>query len=584
MENWGAITYNDQLLLLTPASTVGDRQQVFSVQAHEMAHQWNGDLVTMAWWDDIWLNESFASWMAAKETALRNPDWKWWEDQDDDKESAMSADGRASSHAIQQHVADELQATNAFDPQITYSKGQAILRMFEAYLGADVFRSGVRAYMQARAYSNATTADLWNALSRASSKDVAAIAAGWTEQAGFPLVQVAAHCDAGGARTLSLSQTRFLLSGAEAAASHWNIPLQIRTGAAGATESVLLSSADQAVKAGRCDEPLSVNADAIGFYRASYDPATLATNTKNFGHLPDADRIALLDDQWALVESGMQQLPSYLALASSMGADLDTRAWEQIAQALETIEYDERGTPGHDAFAAYGRSILHPAFERLGWDSGPAETPGVKRLRRALIRDLGAWGDAAIIAEARKRFSAFVTDHKAIAPDDQSVILTIVAHYADLATFDQLHAIAKAATEQSEQERYFVALMRVRDPQLAARAVQIALSPDIPPQAESLRFNLIGVLAREHPQLSWNAFSTNSEKLLAQRVDFASLIIAQYVPEMYWNAVPLPDLETWVRAHVPAEMSASVERGMETAHFKFAEKAALVREADAYLH
>jgi aminopeptidase N len=584
MENWGAITYNDQLLLLTPVSTLGDRQQVFSVQAHEMAHQWNGDLVTMGWWDDIWLNESFASWMAAKETAQRNPDWKWWEDQDDDKESAMSADARATSHAIQQHVTDELQAMNAFDPQITYSKGQAILRMFEAYLGADVFRSGVRGYMQARAFSNATTADLWNALSRASNKDVAAIAAGWTEQAGFPLIAVAAHCDAAGARTISLSQTRLLLSGADAATSHWNVPLQIRAGAAGTAQSVLLSDSDQAVKAGRCDEPLSVNADAIGFYRAIYDPATLATNTRNFGHIPDADRIALLDDQWALVESGTQQLPSYLALASSMGADLDTRAWEQIAQALETIEYDERGTAGHDAFAAYGRSILRPAFERLGWDSGPTETPGVQRLRRALIRDLGAWGDAAVIAEARKRFNAFVIDHKAIAPDDQSVILTVVAHYADSATFDQLHAIAKATTEQAELERYFVALMRVRDPQLAARAVQIALSSDIPPQADSLRFQLIGVLAREHPQLSWNTFSTNSEKLLAQRIDFAPLIIAQYVPEMYWNGVPLPDLESWVRAHVPAEMSASVERGMETARFKFAEKTALVREADAFLH
>jgi hypothetical protein len=138
--------------------------------------------------------------------------------------------------------------------------------------------------------------------------------------------------------------------------------------------------------------------------------------------------------------------------------------------------------------------------------------------------------------------------------------------------------------EQSELERYFVALMRVRDPQLAARAVQIALSPDIPPQADSLRFELIGVLAREHPQLSWNTFSANSEKLLAQRVDLAPLIIAQYVPEMYWNGVPLPDLETWVRGHVPAEMAASVERGMETARFKLAEKTALVREADAYLH
>ena len=168
MENWGAITYHDQLLLLTAASTIGDRQQVFSVQAHEMAHQWNGDLVTMGWWDDIWLNESFASWRAAKETELRHPDWNWWESEDASKEQAMQADARVSSHAIQQHVTDELQADNAFDPEITYNKGEAVLRMFEAYMGPDSFRDGVRQYIKAHAFSNATTVDLWNALSAAS--------------------------------------------------------------------------------------------------------------------------------------------------------------------------------------------------------------------------------------------------------------------------------------------------------------------------------------------------------------------------------------------------------------------------------
>ncbi len=309
MENWGAITYNDQLLLVTPASTVGDKQQVYSVQAHEMAHQWNGDLVTMAWWDDIWLNESFASWMAAKETALRNPDWKWWEIQDSDKETAMAADARVSSHAIQQHVTDELQAMNAFDPEITYSKGQAIVRMFEAYLGPDVFRSGIRSYIKAHAFSNATTADLWNGLSLASGKNVGEIAAAWTEQAGFPLISVAARCDAGGARTISLTQKRFLLSGTDPNASHWNVPLQIRAGERAARQSVMLSQDGQTVAAGRCDEPLSVDADAIGFYRVMYDAATLAANTKNFGIIPDADKNALLDDQWALVESCAAPLP-----------------------------------------------------------------------------------------------------------------------------------------------------------------------------------------------------------------------------------------------------------------------------------
>jgi aminopeptidase N len=583
MENWGAITYNDQALLLSSSSTIESRQEVFSTQAHEMAHQWYGDLVTMAWWDDIWLNESFASWMAAKETALRNPDWKWWEGQDADKESAMSADARVTSHAIQQHVTDELQAVNAFDPLITYSKGQAILRMFEAYLGPDAFRTGIRSYMHAHAFSNAATSDLWNALSAASGKDVGAIAADWTERAGFPLVNVTASCDAAGARTLALSQQRFLLSGVDNEHSHWKIPLQIRIGRAATTEALLLTQDRATMPAGRCDEPLSADAGALGFYRVRYDQGTLAINTKNFGSLADADRLAMLDDQWALVESGLEPLPTYLQLAASMGSTLDSRAWIQIAAALGAIEFDERGTVGHDAFAAYARSVLKPVFEQLGWEAKPEETPDVQALRRTAIRELGSWRDQGIIDEARKRFAAFLTDRQSISPDGQGMILTIVAQYADAATFQSLHAVARSAKDETELRRYYAALVTVRDPDLAQQAAQIALSTEIPPQAAALRLQLIAQLAGEHQELSWRVFRENSERLLQPFALDAPLIIAQEMPDTYWSGIPMAELEAWARAHVPAEMAESVDRGMETARFHLAEKNRLAGAADAYL-
>jgi aminopeptidase N len=583
MENWGAITYNDQTLLLSASSSTANRQTVFSIQAHEMAHQWNGDLVTMAWWDDIWLNESFASWMAAKETDLRNPDWKWWEAQDGDKEDAMSADSKISSHPIQQHVTDEMQATNAFDPQITYSKGQAILRMFEAFLGADTFRAGIRSYIKAFAYSNATTSDLWNALNSSSSQDVRAIAAGWTEQAGFPVVNVAASCDPTGARTVTLSQKRFLLSGVDKENASWKIPLQIRSGSDAAPQALLLARQDQTAAAGRCDEPLSANAGALGFYRTRYDAATLAVNTKNFHRLKDADRIALLDDQWALVESGTDPLPTYLSLAASMGSDLDTRAWTQIAAALSTIEYAERGSAGHEAFALYARSILNPVFEKLGWNAQASDTPAVRTLRRAVIRELGTWGDPAVIDEARKRFAAFLTDHQSMTPDDQGVVLYIVAQYADAATFENLHAVARAAKDETEMRRYYSALMAVRDPALAQQAAQIALSAEIPPQADSLRLQLILRIDDAHQLLSWQTLIGNSDRLLKPFATLADALVAQYLPEEYWNQIPLAEIEAWVRAHISAESGPLVDRGMETARFRVAEKDMLVRDVDAYL-
>lgn len=240
MENWGAITYTQTLLLHTAGSALAERQQGFSTMAHELAHQWHGDLVTMGWWDDIWLNESFASFMAAHEMEFRHPEWHWADRAHTTRETAMAADARPSALAIQQHVTSELQAANAFDTAITYNKGQSILRMFESWLGPEVFRDGLRALMKQHAYSNASTGDLWNALARSSGRDVAAVATTWTEQPGFPLLRVKATCAADGTRTAQVTQQRFLLTGT-APGALWAVPVQWRSGANGPAHALLLN-------------------------------------------------------------------------------------------------------------------------------------------------------------------------------------------------------------------------------------------------------------------------------------------------------------------------------------------------------
>lgn len=583
MENWGAITYNDRILLVGASSTMQNRQTAFSIQAHEMAHQWFGDLVTMGWWDDTWLNESFASWLAAKETAARNPKWRWWEQEDESRESAMAADARATSHAIEQHVTNELEAMNSFDSDITYSKGEALLRMLEAYIGEDVFRQGIRSYIKNRAYSNAAAADLWNALGLASGKNIPAVAAPWIEKPGFPLVSVVAACDSSGNRSVTLSQKRFLLNGGSANAAEWQVPLRIRTGTA-APRNVLLDTREQKSAAGRCDEALSVNADAVGYYRVQYDAATLAVNTRTFRSAVDGDRIALLDDQWALVGSGQASLQNFLALASSMGADRDARAWQQIVHALAIIEYAERGSSGHQAFAAYARALIKPVADELGWDAAPPETPDVGDLRGTLLRDLSRWDDQATIAEARRRFAAFVQNPEGVSADAQATLLAIVGQNADAATFAQLHTLAKGAKDDTFMQRCYVALARVRDPELARQVVQIALSDEIPPQANTLGLQLILTLAREHPRLSWDSYIGHQDQLMKSvPSEGRPLVIAEQTPAAYWDALPLDQLEAWARANIPKGASDNLARGMETAHHMAAQKLALVKDADAYL-
>jgi aminopeptidase N len=266
-----------------------------------------------------------------------------------------------------------------------------------------------------------------------------------------------------------------------------------------------------------------------------------------------------------------------------MGSDLDIRAWQQIVSALGTLEHDERGSPGYSAYTAYARSLIRPVADRLGWDAKSDESPNVQKLRRTVLRDLGLWGEPQVLAEARRRFDAFIKDHSTLSPDDQEVVLPLVARDADAATFDTLHALAKSAKDPADLQRYYGALMSVRDDALAEQAAHIALSQELPAQMAMARPQLVFILDDQHPHLSWSTFSDNVDALMAPFPQFAPLIIAQYVPRGYWDTVPLEQLEAWVRAHVPAEMSGNVARGMDSARFLLSEKQSLVPEVDAYV-
>ncbi|MGH7715642.1 MAG: M1 family metallopeptidase, partial [Vulcanimicrobiaceae bacterium] len=251
MENWGAITYTDQLLLVGPSTTNASREYAWDVQAHEMAHQWTGDLVTMDWWSDIWINESFASWMEVKETALRHPEWAWWESVDSELQDAFDADGQVVQTAIVTPVTNELQAEASFNPAIVYTKGREVLRMLEEYLGEDTFRDGMRRYIRANAYSNAVASDLWRALSAESGQDTAALGSAWITQPGYPLVSETAQCDSSGNRTIVLSQKRFLWQGVDPKNERWSVPLQIQSGN-GDDQKAVLKGDGQTLNAGRC--------------------------------------------------------------------------------------------------------------------------------------------------------------------------------------------------------------------------------------------------------------------------------------------------------------------------------------------
>jgi aminopeptidase N len=532
MENWGGITFFESHLLFDPATSAPDAQRgVFIVLAHEMAHQWFGDLVTMAWWDNLWLNEGFASWMQAKAAEHFHPQWQVWLNASAEKQYAMVADERRTTHAIQQTVANESEAAAAFDG-ITYSKGQAFIRMLESYLGEDAFRAGIRRYMAAHAYSNSTTADLWTALAATSGKPVADIAAGYTEQAGVPLVISKASC-ANDEQRLSLHQERFTVHDPHAAPRQWQIPIAYGPIEAPASaQSVLLARKPLTVAAGRCGEAQKVNLGNVGYYRVEYDEAARDALTHSFGKMAPADRVNFLYDSWALVVA--QRLPpaSYFDVVEAVGSDEVRAVWVQVTGTFGQLDFLERGKPARPAWRAYARRKLLPAFASIGWDAAAEENEDVGLLRTRFIRALGDLGDADVVAEAKRRFAAYLQDPKTLQPALRDAVMHLAGRTADRAAFDALLGLARKTTSTAERVRAYNAAASALDPDLAREALALTLTDELPSNFVGGVINAVAG-AGEHPDLALSFVLANFDALSAKqgpsfRHNFVSTLMTNF--------------------------------------------------------
>ena len=478
MENWGAITFIDNAMLFDPkTSSPSTRETIYLDVAHEMAHQWSGDLVTMGWWDNIWLNEGFATWMELKATDHFNPAWEIWPRQHDEREAAMAQDALPTTHPIQQVIRDETEANTAFD-QISYQKGEQIIRMIEDWVKPDVFRDGMRRYMAAHKYGNTTSADLWAALGAASHKDVGHVAASFTEQPGIPLVHVVrnnldGHCE------LTMTQERFTIHDPHPRAQSWSVPVTFGTPGKPA-HTLLLEQAPVILPLSGCDAPVKANLGEAGYYRTLYDAASLQALTKAFPTLDQTDRTNLLGDQYALFVSGRSQLADYLNLLPALRDETSTAVWSDTLSHLVRIDTALQGSPLRARFAAFAAGLIRPEFSRLGWDEKPGEPFVNSLLRPDLIGVLGRLQDPGVVAEARRRFAAFQTDPASLSPALREAVLAIVGRSADQATYDSLKAMGIKATSTEEKLRYFEAMARASDPKLVADNVAFADAGEVP--------------------------------------------------------------------------------------------------------
>ncbi|HVI55824.1 MAG TPA: M1 family metallopeptidase [Luteibacter sp.] len=552
MENWGAIYTFEYALLLDPSiSTQTDKQEVFNTAAHEMAHQWFGDLVTMRWWDDLWLNEGFASWLASRTTERLHPEWHTNLDAVRTHEIAMTRDAVATTHPVVQKIDTVEQASQAFD-EITYSKGESVIRMLEAYVGPDAWQKGVQAYIKAHAYSNTVSNDLWTAIDAAAGKPVSTIAHDFTLQPGIPLVRVESATCANGSTTLKLSQGEFTRDRPDKKPLTWHVPVIAKT-IGGATSTTLLENGAGTMTVAGC-APVLVNAGQSGYFRTLYQPAQVKALTGSFAKLEPIDQLGVFADVWALGMAGLQPASDVLDLIKVAPLDAPPQLWDGIARDFTALDAYYQGDAKRQAvLRKYAIARLSPKFAQVGWEAKAGEEAPVAILRSTLISSLGGLGDAKVIAEARRRYE---TDQ--MPAELRKVIRTVVAQHADAATWDKMHEAAKAEKAPLVKDSLYGLLAQTDDEALAKRALDLALSGEA---GETNSAMLISTVARHHPELAFDFAVAHKDKV-DTFVDTTSA--ARYYPLLASGSLELSTIDK-LRAFAEKSIAPTSRRDADTA-------------------
>lgn len=493
MENWGAIFYFEPTLLFDPQrATQSGRERIFTVVAHEVAHQWFGDLVTMGWWDDLWLNEGFASWMENKASNDLNPEWFAKASAvAQDREGALGLDATAATHPIIRKVETVEQIGEAFD-SITYQKGQAVIGMIESTLGADAFRAGIRNYMAKYKYKNTQTDQLWAELEKASGRPVMDSAHDFTLQGGVPMVTMTGTSCSRGQTQVALTQGRFGLDASSKIAQDWRVPLTLSVVGGPIASTVVRGPGITNATVQGCGTVV-LNRDKGSYLRARYDDAGHAALVQDFTKLALTDQLGTLGDDFALALSGDQDLARFLALIGEVKPDANPLVLSTVSDQLGTIIGVFEGTPLESPVRQRTVNFLAPVMARVGFEAQPGESPLITNLREGVIRRLGVNGDAEVAAAARRYVAALINGGTAIPPAIRGPVLATYAVNATSAEWDALLKLTRETTNPVVRNGYIQLLGSARDEVLAKRALELLTQNELTaPQKSSLLRSIAG--------------------------------------------------------------------------------------------
>ena len=505
MENLGCVTYREALLLIDPeGSTTLERVDVFDTVAHELAHMWFGDLVTMRWWNGIWLNEAFATFMSHLCTDAAHPEWRVLDAFTRARANAFEVDALETTRAIEYPVHSPDDASGMFDT-LTYTKGGSVLRMLEQWLGPERFRDGIRRYLRAHAYGNTETHDLWDALEEETGSPVRRVMDAWIFQPGYPAISVRRDGD-----RLRFSQRRFVPSD-PGDPTVWPVPLIVRqvTNGLEVVDRILIEPEGSDLPLAGEDAIVVANAGGASFVRTFYDDELRSRLVSAaFERLTAIERQCLVDDAWAAVVAGDAPASSFVDLVADFGAETDPSVWQAIVTGLSWCDRFLEGA-ARERFRDFVRDLVRPAFERVGWDAIEGEPELDRELRGDLVRTLGVLGDdPETQAHAREAERDPASD-----PSVAAAAIDVVAHAGGPEDHARFVLRSKDAPTPQEQLRYLVALARFRDPVLMDRTLASTLSDDIRAQdapyviARSLINRELGVAAWRFVATRWDELS-----------------------------------------------------------------------------
>ncbi len=559
MENFGAITFRENALLIDPKTTPLPNKIEAAVDiTHEMAHQWFGDLVTMQWWNNIWLNEGFATWMENKPVAAMHPEWNIPQVVASDEESTLNVDAQPTTRAIRANADTPAEINQMFD-SIAYGKASDVLLMVENYLGEETFRKGVHAYLAAHEYGNATAEDFWNAQTETSHKPVEKIMRSLVEQPGVPILSFGAPA----AGKVPVAQTRFFLSPSITPNTDqkWTLPVCFKTGS-DSHDCELLAPATSSLKVPQA-ALFFANAGGKGYYRSAYAPAQYSALVDHVeSGLTPTERISLVSDEWAQVRANKSTVSDYLNLVAALKTDSDSEVLSGAFAGFGAIAYQVASTKEErDALGAWIRHNFAPEYARLGTPA-PDDSPNTRELRASLFEQLGYHGnDPDIIAQAREIGNRYLADPAAVDPTLAQAALAIAAENGDAALFDKLQNVYETSTDPTLQEGALYMLVQFKDPALLDRALNFAVSNKVRNQDTAILL-AIALEVPENRDRAWQFVKTHWDEVKAQlTTDLGSYLVT--ATGSFCTAEAHDDVESFFASHKVDSADVAVKHALE---------------------